>query len=156
VILSPITSTRLCLHNSCPRKLHFPPHLKPPPVAALFRLALDCGRASVVKHIFLLRRRTEFIFSLAHIHLSNGRSVRGTMIRHPCTAYMTIYVPANTTLRMACVILDPAKPHTHPMPPEAKLTLDVAQTYRKCVRAKGVLGATVQQVDDGTFIPNSI
>ncbi|KAJ7476811.1 hypothetical protein FB451DRAFT_1366387 [Mycena latifolia] len=84
----------------------------------------------------------------AHIHLKNGKSIRGTMIRHFCSAYMSIYVPIDATMRMACVVLDHRKPHTHPMPALAKLTLDVEETYRKCVKAAGVLGTTVQKVDD--------
>jgi hypothetical protein len=87
--------------------------------------------------------------SLAHIHLVNGRSVRGTMIRHPCNAYMTIYVPVDTTMRLACVVLDSSKPHTHPMPTLAKMSLDIDKIYRRCVRGAGVLGTTVQKVDDG-------
>ncbi|KAJ7741845.1 hypothetical protein B0H16DRAFT_1861601 [Mycena metata] len=48
----------------------------------------------------------------------------------------------------ACVTFNPAKPHTHPMGPMIKITLDVKEAYRKCVRAAGVLGTTVQRVDD--------
>jgi hypothetical protein len=71
------------------------------------------------------------------------------MIHHTCHAYMTIYVPLDPDLRMACVTFDPAKPHTHPMGPTTKITLDIKEKYRKCVRAAGVLGTTVQKVDDG-------
>ncbi|KAJ7176340.1 hypothetical protein C8R43DRAFT_1102271 [Mycena crocata] len=90
----------------------------------------------------------------AHIHLANGKSIRGNMIHHPCFANMLIYEPIDTTLRMACVVFDHTKPHTHPMPVLAKLTLDVEKTYRKCVKAAGVLGTTVQKVDDAptTFL----
>jgi hypothetical protein len=73
------------------------------------------------------------------------------MTRRPCTAYMTIYVPVDPNTRLACVVLDASKPHTHPMPPLAKLSLDVDKVYRKCVRAAGVLGTTVQKVDDGAY-----
>ncbi|KAJ6518252.1 hypothetical protein C8R47DRAFT_1031643 [Mycena vitilis] len=84
----------------------------------------------------------------AHVHLAQGQSVRGTMIHHACTAYMTIYVPVDTSLRMACVVFDPAKPHSHPMPPMTKVSLDAKESYRRCVRAAGILGTTVQKVDD--------
>ncbi|KAJ7719563.1 hypothetical protein B0H16DRAFT_1795087 [Mycena metata] len=84
----------------------------------------------------------------AHIHLKDGKSVRGQMLHHPCKTYMTIYVPLDSSLRMACVTFNPAKPHTHPMGPMTKITLDVKEAYRKCVRAAGVLGTTVQRVDD--------
>ncbi|KAJ7702554.1 hypothetical protein B0H14DRAFT_2291350, partial [Mycena olivaceomarginata] len=86
-----------------------------------------------------------------HIHLANGRSVRGTMTRRPCTAYMTIYVPVDPNTRLACVVLDASKLHTHPMPPLAKLSLDVDKVYRKCVRAAGVLGTTVHKLDDVAY-----
>jgi len=62
---------------------------------------------------------------------------------------MTIYVPIDTSLRMACVVLNHERPHTHPMPPMTKPTLDVKESYRRCVKATGVLGTTVQKVDDG-------
>jgi hypothetical protein len=68
------------------------------------------------------------------------------MIRRPCTAYMTIYMPVDPNMRLACVVLDPSRPYTHPMPPLAELTLDVDKVYRKCVRAAGVLGTTVQSI----------
>ncbi|KAJ7511946.1 hypothetical protein B0H11DRAFT_1899441 [Mycena galericulata] len=84
----------------------------------------------------------------AHIHLRNGANVRGTMIHHPCQAYMTIFVPLDLSLRMACVILDHTKPHTHPMPPRSKASLEVKAVYRHCVRQTGALGMTVQKVDD--------
>ncbi|KAJ7440024.1 hypothetical protein FB451DRAFT_966547, partial [Mycena latifolia] len=84
----------------------------------------------------------------AHIHLRQGKSVRGNMIHHACKAYMTIYVPVDTSLRMACVLFDHLKPHTHPMPPMKKASLDVKKVYRRCVKAMGALGTTVQKVDD--------
>ncbi|KAJ7475308.1 hypothetical protein B0H11DRAFT_1727892 [Mycena galericulata] len=84
----------------------------------------------------------------SHIHLRNGANVRGTMIHHPCQAYMTIFVPLDLSLRMACVMLDHTKPHTHPMPPKSKASLEVKAVYRKCVRQTGALGMTVQKVDD--------
>ncbi|KAJ7917410.1 hypothetical protein B0H13DRAFT_2269491 [Mycena leptocephala] len=84
----------------------------------------------------------------AHVHLNQGKTVRGTMIHHPCPAYMTIYVPLDSSLRMACVVFDPGRPHSHPMSPMTKLSLNYEETYRKCVRATGILGTTVQKVDD--------
>ncbi|KAJ7804189.1 hypothetical protein B0H13DRAFT_2687480 [Mycena leptocephala] len=84
----------------------------------------------------------------AHVHLKQGKTVRGTMIHHPCPAYMTIYVPLDSSLRMACVVFDPGCPHSHPMSPMTKLSLNYEETYRKCVRATGILGTTVQKVDD--------
>ncbi|KAJ7138792.1 hypothetical protein C8R43DRAFT_1131951 [Mycena crocata] len=84
----------------------------------------------------------------AHIHLRQGKSVRSDMIHHPCNAYMTIFVPVDPSLRMACVVLDHRRPHTHPMPPMKKASLDVKKVYRRCVKAMGALGTTVQKVDD--------
>ncbi|KAJ7435706.1 hypothetical protein B0H11DRAFT_2366612 [Mycena galericulata] len=91
---------------------------------------------------------SESVLEHRHIHLRNGANVRGTMIHHPCQAYMTIFVPLDLSLRMACVMLDHTKPHTHPMPPKSKASLEVKAVYRKCVRQTGALGMTVQKVDD--------
>ncbi|KAJ7745833.1 hypothetical protein DFH07DRAFT_833306 [Mycena maculata] len=61
---------------------------------------------------------------------------------------MTIYVPTDVSLRMACVVLDHKRPHTHAMPLRSNASLDVKALYRRCVQLTGVLGTTVQKVDD--------
>ncbi|KAJ7333283.1 hypothetical protein DFH08DRAFT_966118 [Mycena albidolilacea] len=83
-----------------------------------------------------------------HIHLKDSKSVREAMIHHTCHAYMMIYVPLDPDLCMACVTFDTAKLHTHPMGPMTKISLNIKEKYRKCVRAAGVLGTTAQKVDD--------
>lgn len=102
-----------------------------------------CGMYAEFEVMMMLK------FMIAHVHLNQGKTVRGTMIHHPCPAYMTIYVPLDSSLRMACVVFDPGRPHSHPMSPMTKLSLNYEETYRKCVRATGILGTTVQKVDDG-------
>ncbi|KAF7336436.1 hypothetical protein MSAN_02297600 [Mycena sanguinolenta] len=72
------------------------------------------------------------------------------MIHHTCNAYMTIYVPVDTSLRMACVVLNHQKPHSHPIPLVSKASLDIRDTYRRCVKATGVFGTSVQKVDDAS------
>ena len=50
---------------------------------------------------------------------------------------------------MACVIMDPSEPHTHPILPATKASFGIKNMYRECVLAAGVHGTTVRTVDNG-------
>ena len=47
------------------------------------------------------------------------------MVRHECKASRTIFVPENPHIHMACVIMEPSEPHTHPILPATKATLAI-------------------------------
>ena len=50
---------------------------------------------------------------------------------------------------MACVIMEPSEPHTHPILPATKASFGIKNMYRECVEAAGVHGTTVRTVDNG-------
>lgn len=50
---------------------------------------------------------------------------------------------------MACVIMDPSEPHTHPILPATKASFEIKKMYRECILAAGVHGQTVRTVDNG-------
>jgi hypothetical protein len=88
---------------------------------------------------------------LAHPHIQGGRSDnRLAIVNHPCFARRTIYIPVDSSLRVALVVHKHV-PHNHPMPRIDKASFETKVTYRKCVEAAGTLGATVQKVDRGQF-----
>jgi hypothetical protein len=71
------------------------------------------------------------------------------MVRRDCEATRTIFVPENPSIRMACVIMDPSEPHTHPILPATKASFEIKKMYRECILAAGVHGQTVRTVDNG-------
>ncbi|KAJ6550908.1 hypothetical protein B0H10DRAFT_2447027 [Mycena sp. CBHHK59/15] len=84
-----------------------------------------------------------------HAHIVNGHSKAHSRIqRHPCPASRTIYIPDDTSIRKALIIHKDHTPHNHPMPALTKVSLQVKETYRDCVKASGVVGATVSKVDN--------
>ncbi|KAJ6616901.1 hypothetical protein B0H10DRAFT_1948765 [Mycena sp. CBHHK59/15] len=81
-----------------------------------------------------------------HAHIVNGHSKAHSRIqRHPCPASRTIYIPDDTSIRKALIIHKDHTPHNHPMPALTKVSLQVKETYRDCVKA---IGATVSKVDN--------
>ncbi|KAJ6605718.1 hypothetical protein B0H10DRAFT_2440161 [Mycena sp. CBHHK59/15] len=81
-----------------------------------------------------------------HAHIVNGHSKAHSRIqRHPCPASRTIYIPDDTSIRKALIIDKDHTPHNHPMPALTKVSLQVKETYRDCVKA---IGATVSKVDN--------
>lgn len=74
-----------------------------------------------------------------------------------CDAERTIYVsedPEDPGRRLVVVVPDHEKPHSHPTPIFSKTPHGVRNTYRRCVEAAGVIGATVARVDHGK-LPSS-
>jgi len=71
------------------------------------------------------------------------------MILRPCSAERTVFVPVDASLRMAVVVPNHHKPHTHPMPLMTKASYDAKASYRENILSVGVLGATVKKVDNG-------
>ncbi|KAF7326552.1 hypothetical protein MVEN_02608400 [Mycena venus] len=84
-----------------------------------------------------------------HTHIVEGRVVTRSKIKqYPCQAKRTIYVPEDPSIRKALVVHKPHTPHSHPMPPLVKASLDVKETYTTCVETSGPVGATVNKVDN--------
>jgi hypothetical protein len=71
-------------------------------------------------------------------------------MNYPCSARRTIYIPIDPSLRVA-LIVHKGIPHNHPMPKIDKASYETKSAYRKCVEAVGIVGATVQKVDQGHF-----
>ena len=95
----------------------------------------------------------DFVFFLssipAHPHIKDGRSDdRLPIVNYPCPARRTIYIPIDTSIRVALVV-HKSIPHNHPMPKIDKASFETKSAYIKCVEAVGVLGAMVQKVDQG-------
>lgn len=74
------------------------------------------------------------------------------MIHLKCAANRTIFVPVDSSLRMAIVVPDHKSPHSHPMPPMVKVSFEAKAAYRDCVIAQGVVAATTKKVDIGELI----
>ncbi|KAJ8095605.1 hypothetical protein PM082_023011 [Marasmius tenuissimus] len=79
-------------------------------------------------------------------HNSDGTFSK--MVKHQCKAHRTIYVPLDTSIRMACIVYKVNQPHTHPTLPLSKPSKVAMALYTKCVRAAGTVGATVQSVEN--------
>ena len=47
----------------------------------------------------------------------------------------TIFIPEDPRIRMACVIIEPSEPHTHPILPAMKASFGIKNMYRECVIA---------------------
>ncbi|KAJ6475510.1 hypothetical protein C8R45DRAFT_1102787 [Mycena sanguinolenta] len=90
-----------------------------------------------------------------HNHIIDGSAVTSSIIHHECPARRTTYVPLVATVRTALIIHPHNTAHNHPMPSLKKLSLQVKESYRNCVRAAGCVAATVKKVDNGTQIPPS-
>ena len=83
---------------------------------------------------------------LEYPHNTDGSSSK--MKKFKCNAYQTIFVPLDSTIRMACIVYDTI-PHTHPTLPLSKPSKVATELYRKCMQAAGVVGSTVQTVKRG-------
>lgn len=73
-------------------------------------------------------------------------------MHRPCPASREIFVPIDTSIRIAVILYDYTKPHNHPMPAPVKASYDLRDLYVQSLRALGTLGATVRLVDNGMFI----
>ncbi|KAJ6592738.1 hypothetical protein B0H19DRAFT_1365112 [Mycena capillaripes] len=84
----------------------------------------------------------------AHDHIINGSGVTSSIVNRPCEARRTIYVPVDTNIRKALIIPPRNIAHNHPMPSLKKVSLELKESYRKCIKASGCVGATVAKVDN--------
>ncbi|KAJ7862394.1 hypothetical protein B0H14DRAFT_2575464 [Mycena olivaceomarginata] len=66
----------------------------------------------------------------------------------PATPHAQSGCPSLHTYARPLYFTNPTKPHTHPMPPLTKMSVDLKHTYTGCIEDAGTLGATVNKVDN--------
>ncbi|KAK6974246.1 hypothetical protein R3P38DRAFT_2447950, partial [Favolaschia claudopus] len=86
-----------------------------------------------------------------HPHIVNGHVVTNSEMSHyKCRVKRTIFVPRDESIRKAVILHNAIPiPHRHPLPPLAKVSLSVQDKYETCIEKRGVVGATVRDVDRG-------
>ncbi|KAJ6523706.1 hypothetical protein B0H10DRAFT_2249742 [Mycena sp. CBHHK59/15] len=92
-------------------------------------------------------RGHELFVGCTHAHIVNGLQVQGEIKNYPCTALRWIYVPKDSSIRQVLIIHNDLG-HNHPCPALSKVTFGHKDTYRRCIQANGVLGATVAKIDN--------
>ncbi|KAJ7830499.1 hypothetical protein B0H14DRAFT_3143490 [Mycena olivaceomarginata] len=95
-----------------------------------------------------ISRVTQDILAISGALVEGHAKTRSRIIRYPCNASHTIWVPLDPSIRKALVFHKPDKPHTHPMPPLTKMSVDLKHTYTGCIEDAGTLGATVNKADN--------
>ncbi|KAJ6605644.1 hypothetical protein B0H10DRAFT_2311707 [Mycena sp. CBHHK59/15] len=78
----------------------------------------------------------------SHAHIANGMQVRGEIKNYPCKAVRYVYVPKDPSIRKVLIVHNNTG-HTHPIPTLSNVSFELNDTYRQCIKAHGVLGATV-------------
>ncbi|KAJ7467353.1 hypothetical protein B0H11DRAFT_2046863 [Mycena galericulata] len=86
-----------------------------------------------------------------HAHIINGMQVQGKIRNYSCEATRTIYVPTDPSI-LKVLIVHNKTGHNHPMPTLTKASFGHKDTYRQCIEANGVLGATVAKIDNAPSI----
>ncbi|KAF9018292.1 hypothetical protein BDZ89DRAFT_1117241 [Hymenopellis radicata] len=87
-----------------------------------------------------------------YAHDANGGQSKMKHIK--CSVERLIFVPEDATIRKAAVVYRTHKTnrticgHSHPLLPTTKISKDVKALYEKCVKAVGLVGATVMKVDN--------
>ncbi|KAJ7757397.1 hypothetical protein DFH07DRAFT_958754 [Mycena maculata] len=89
-----------------------------------------------------LRKKTR-----PHAHIVNGMQVQGRIQNYPCDAVHTIFVPTDPSI-FKVLIVHNTTGHNHPMPTLTKVSFSHKETYRQCIEANGVLGASVAKIDN--------
>ncbi|KAJ6622933.1 hypothetical protein B0H10DRAFT_2431614 [Mycena sp. CBHHK59/15] len=73
--------------------------------------------------------------------------VQGRIQNYPCDTKRTIYIPKDLSIRKVLIIHNETG-HNHLMPMLNKISFALKDAYRQCIRANGVLGATVAKIDN--------
>ncbi|KAJ7714640.1 hypothetical protein B0H16DRAFT_1435391 [Mycena metata] len=84
-----------------------------------------------------------------HPHIKNGVVVKSRIKQFKCPARRAIYVPIDRSIRKVLLVTNNTG-HNHPMPILSKVSVGVKETYKGCVKAAGVVGATVAKVDNAS------
>ncbi|KAJ6591397.1 hypothetical protein B0H10DRAFT_1960790 [Mycena sp. CBHHK59/15] len=87
----------------------------------------------------------------SHAHIANGMQVRGEIKNYPCKAVRYVYVPKDPSIRKVLIVHNNTG-HTHPIPTLSNVSFELNDTYRQCIKAHGVLGATVSKIDNGLVV----
>ncbi|KAJ7879348.1 hypothetical protein B0H13DRAFT_2543696 [Mycena leptocephala] len=98
---------------------------------------------------FIARNASKFLDQILYprAHIVNGMQVQGQIQNYSCDATRAIYVPKDSSVRKVLIIHNETG-HNHPMPTLSKVSFGLKDTYRQCVEAHGVLGATVSKIDN--------
>ncbi|KAF7976474.1 hypothetical protein HWV62_6741 [Athelia sp. TMB] len=80
----------------------------------------------------------------AYTHIIDGQMTRGTIVKRPCPTEMIIFVPVDTQIRKAIVLLRNA--HNHPVHPKIKPTAADRTKFNEAVAACGINGLTVRKL----------
>jgi len=139
-------STPICSNNFSRASL-FPNSRQYFLVLVLFLGSLGQKLGAVVRFHLLTLRYPVMIYFSGYPHSADGTLSK--MVQRECEATRTIFVPEDSHIRMACVIMELSDPHTHPILPATKAALGIKNMYRECIVAAGVHGKTVQTVDNG-------
>ena len=73
--------------------------------------------------------------------------MEGEIEHHKCDADIIIYFPVDSSDRRAVVAL--RNPHSHPMFPYTKVSLEGEKRYREAAEQAGTVGLTVLKLDKG-------
>jgi hypothetical protein len=92
-------------------------------------------------------KNTYMALSLAYSHVVDGCVTAGKIVQRKCPAEMIIYVPIDTKIRKAYIIL--RKPHNHPMHPPTKPTAEDKEMLVEAIDAAGKTGLTVRKLLNG-------
>ncbi|KAJ7736698.1 hypothetical protein B0H16DRAFT_1326459, partial [Mycena metata] len=84
-----------------------------------------------------------------HPHIRDGVVVKSRIKQFKCPARRAIYVPLDPSIRKVLLVTNNTG-HNHPMPILSKVSVGVKETYKNCVKAAGVVGATVAKVDNAS------
>ncbi|CAK5264039.1 unnamed protein product [Mycena citricolor] len=82
-------------------------------------------------------------------HIIDGQTHEYKIKQYKCKAKRTIYLPKDPSIRLALVYNHAEHAHSHPMPVFRKLDYETKAVFKGCIKAFGVVGATVPKVDLG-------
>ncbi|KAJ6616056.1 hypothetical protein B0H10DRAFT_1949410 [Mycena sp. CBHHK59/15] len=98
-------------------------------------------------HPVVLERFEHSPFSTLPMEPNGTANSWSAIKQYPCPAERSIYVPLDLSIRKALIITN-ATLHNHPMPLLTKVSLELKEAYRECIKANGCFGATVSKVDN--------
>lgn len=121
------------------------------PCARVLRPRQGGGTANCGAKLWMifLHDETNLTNCAAFVHMNDGVPFTAPIIPHHCPAARTIFVPLDPAIRKVVLVQDYRYPHSHPILPMTKTTLDVEELYTKCVEANGAFGSTVAKVEKG-------
>jgi len=98
-------------------------------------------------HIVYVFNNAYLVLYLAYSHVIDSCVTAGKIVQQRCPTEMIIYVPIDTKIRKAYVIL--RKPHNHPMHLRTKPTAEDKGMLVEAIEAAGKTGLTVRKLLNG-------